>query len=267
MRSVSYRDDPDRLIGARVGSPLSSASALAKTSLHRMCLRCVRLQIDSCSSRKVSRRDHNVGLSVWNVSDTSGARERQSAAWQRRCRQGNYRHHMLKEIHEQPKVIRDTLEGRLTKTRVLEPAFGVRAGEIFDRVKSVTIVACGSSFYAASIAKCGSRVSRTCRATLKLQARYRYRGVAVAPKMFVTIFAVRRNSGHVGGAADREERGLRGNVDDLQRRDEFAGPRIDLALMLEAGAKSVLHRRKRLRRSWLTVSADDPARAAPWSLC
>ena len=66
---------------------------------------------------------------------------------------GNYRHHMLKEIHEQPKVIRDTLEGRLTKTRVLEPAFGVKAAAIFDRVKSVTIVACGSSYYTGSIAQ------------------------------------------------------------------------------------------------------------------
>ncbi len=93
---------------------------------------------------------------------------------------GNYRHHMLKEIHEQPKVVRNTLEGRLTKTRVLEPAFGVKAGPIFDRVKSVTIVACGSSFYTGVDREIlDRRRSPVCRVTSKSPANIAIGGVAV----------------------------------------------------------------------------------------
>ena len=52
---------------------------------------------------------------------------------------------MLKEIHEQPVAIADTLEGRINRGRVLEASFGPEASEIFDAVKSVQIIACGTS--------------------------------------------------------------------------------------------------------------------------
>ena len=58
---------------------------------------------------------------------------------------GEYRHYMLKEIHEQPRAIADTLEGRIYQGKVLEAAFGNGASEIFDQIKGVHIIACGTS--------------------------------------------------------------------------------------------------------------------------
>ena len=60
---------------------------------------------------------------------------------------------MLKEIYEQPAVIRETLDGRVRKTKLLENAFGVNAPAIFDKVKHVQFVACGTSYHACHVAK------------------------------------------------------------------------------------------------------------------
>jgi len=66
---------------------------------------------------------------------------------------GVYRHYMLKEIHEQPQAVAETLEGRIAGGRVLEEAFGPEAKNVFDKVKSVQIIACGTSFHAGLVAR------------------------------------------------------------------------------------------------------------------
>jgi len=66
---------------------------------------------------------------------------------------GGYRHFMLKEIHEQPRAIADTLEGRIGNGRVLPAAFGVEAEALFSRVRRVQIVACGTSYHAGMVAR------------------------------------------------------------------------------------------------------------------
>ena len=65
-------------------------------------------------------------FTVWNAANRAVVRttvrvEHSSDASEK----GNYHHYMEKEIHEQPRAIRDTLETRLGRTRVLEPAFGI----------------------------------------------------------------------------------------------------------------------------------------------
>jgi len=64
-----------------------------------------------------------------------------------------YAHYMKKEIHEQTRAITETLEGRLGADSVLELPFGENAREIFDRTKELKIIACGTSYYAASVAR------------------------------------------------------------------------------------------------------------------
>ncbi len=65
---------------------------------------------------------------------------------------GQYRHFMLKEIHEQPRAIAQTLEERIAGGKLLDAAFGPGAAEIFKRVKAVHIAACGTSFHAGVVA-------------------------------------------------------------------------------------------------------------------
>jgi glucosamine--fructose-6-phosphate aminotransferase (isomerizing) len=66
---------------------------------------------------------------------------------------GEYRHFMLKEINEQPRVIKATMEGRVTESRVLEQALGTEAGDLLKDVRHVQIIACGTSYHAGMVAR------------------------------------------------------------------------------------------------------------------
>ena len=101
---------------------------------------------------------------------------------------GTYQHFMLKEIHEQAQVIQDTLDGRISKVHVLEEAFGVNAKFIFDKVKSVQIVACGTSFHAGQVAKYWFESIAKIPCQVDIASDYRYRDIIVQPgTLFLTI--------------------------------------------------------------------------------
>ena len=89
---------------------------------------------------------------------------------------GEYRHYMLKEIHEQPQAIAETLEGRIADHHVLEAAFGPQAAAVLDRVRSVQIVACGTSFHAGLVARnwFEGLAGVPCRVEVASEFRYRH---------------------------------------------------------------------------------------------
>ena len=66
---------------------------------------------------------------------------------------GEYRHFMLKEIFEQPEVMSNVLEGRISGDRLLEQCFGTEAGTLFDKTKNVLILACGTSYHSGMVAR------------------------------------------------------------------------------------------------------------------
>lgn len=101
---------------------------------------------------------------------------------------GEYAHYMLKEIYEQPIAIADTLEGRLGKDTVLDSSFGPKAIEIFDKIKSIQIVACGTSYHAALIAKYGIESVTSLPVNVEVASEFRYRKVVVQPDaLLITI--------------------------------------------------------------------------------
>jgi glucosamine--fructose-6-phosphate aminotransferase (isomerizing) len=101
---------------------------------------------------------------------------------------GQYQHFMLKEIHEQPRAIADTLQERVANGRLLEAAFGPLATEVFRRTKNVHIVACGTSFHAASVARYFIEQIAKLPCHVDIASEYRYRNPLVPPdSLFVTI--------------------------------------------------------------------------------
>ncbi len=101
---------------------------------------------------------------------------------------GTYRHFMLKEIFEQPQVVKATLNGRMTDKQVLEQTLGTAAKEILDKVQAVQIIACGTSYHAGLVARywIEDLVGIPCQ--VEVASEYRYRKVVVAPNtLFVTI--------------------------------------------------------------------------------
>ncbi|GIX35889.1 MAG: glutamine--fructose-6-phosphate aminotransferase [isomerizing] [Lysobacteraceae bacterium] len=101
---------------------------------------------------------------------------------------GEFRHYMLKEIHEQPQAVADTLEGRILADRVLPGIFGSEADAVLERVRNVQIVACGTSFHAGLVARywIESLAGIPCQAEIASEFRYR-NPVVVDDTLFVTI--------------------------------------------------------------------------------
>jgi len=101
---------------------------------------------------------------------------------------GPYQHFMLKEIHEQPRAIADTLQERVAGGRLLEAAFGPAATEILARTRNVHIVACGTSYHAASVARYFIEQISKVPCAVDIASEYRYRKPLVPPNsLFVTI--------------------------------------------------------------------------------
>jgi glucosamine--fructose-6-phosphate aminotransferase (isomerizing) len=126
------------------------------------------------------------------IDDATGARAvraiRESDLPADAVERGQYRHFMLKEIHEQPRAIAQTLEERIAGGRLLDAAFGPGAQQVFKKVKAVHIAACGTSFHAGLVASyC---IEQICRipARIEISSEYRYRDPVVTPDtLFVTI--------------------------------------------------------------------------------
>jgi len=101
---------------------------------------------------------------------------------------GDYAHYMLKEIHEQPQAIAQTLEERVAGGKLLEAAFGPAAMEVLRNTEAVQIVACGTSWHAGCVAR--YFIEQICRLPcwVDIASEFRYRN-PVVPKhtLFVSI--------------------------------------------------------------------------------
>ncbi|SDX39788.1 glutamine--fructose-6-phosphate transaminase (isomerizing) [Thiocapsa roseopersicina] len=182
--------DPEHLVAARQGSPLvigvgfgehfiaSDVFALLPVTHRFIFLEEGDIAELTRESVRIWDRDGNLVVRPVKTSAVSAdAAER-----------GEYRHFMLKEIFEQPRAIADTLEGRLVGTRVLPESFGNLAPEVFARVKAVTLVACGTSYHAALVARYWIEALAGLPCTVEVASEYRYRKQVVpSDALFVTL--------------------------------------------------------------------------------
>ena len=101
---------------------------------------------------------------------------------------GDYAHYMLKEIHEQPQAIADTLEGRIAGGRILTQIFGVDADALLRATESVHIIACGTSYHAGLVARYWIEQLAGVPCTAEIASEYRYRDPVVKKgTLFLTI--------------------------------------------------------------------------------
>jgi glucosamine--fructose-6-phosphate aminotransferase (isomerizing) len=101
---------------------------------------------------------------------------------------GQYAHFMLKEIHEQPRAVADTLQERVANGRLLEAAFGPAATEVFAKTEAVHIVACGTSYHAGFVARYLIEQLANIPCSVEIASEFRYRSPVVPRNtLFVTI--------------------------------------------------------------------------------
>ena len=151
--SFLFRDHPDLIIGARMGAPLTvgygegenylGSDALALAPLTQ------RIAYLDEGDWVVATRDN---VQIYDRDNQPVKREIvQSGATAEEISKGNYPHFMLKEIFEQPLVVAQTLQSyvRAFDGEVTMPDTSLDLAGI----KRVTIVACGTSYYAGMVAK------------------------------------------------------------------------------------------------------------------
>ena len=101
---------------------------------------------------------------------------------------GRFKHFMLKEIYEQPDVIRRTVEGHVGSNGILLESFGADLGKTLAEIKAIDIVACGTSYHAGLIAKHWIEEHLNLPVAVEVASEYRYRHVVVPDDaLFVTI--------------------------------------------------------------------------------
>ena len=186
--AVISQQDPTRIIVARVGCPAviglgvdenfvaSDVAALLPVTRRFMFLEEGDVAEVTRTTVRIIDRDGKQVARVLRESELSA-----DAA-----EKGPYAHFMLKEIHEQPLAVANTLQERVANGRLLEAAFGPAATQVFARADSVHIVACGTSFHAGIVAQ--YFIEQICRIPCRVEiaSEYRYRN-PVVPKNAVLV--------------------------------------------------------------------------------
>jgi glucosamine--fructose-6-phosphate aminotransferase (isomerizing) len=188
--AVMSQNDPDRIVLAREGCPVviglgkdenyvaSDVAALLPVTRRFIILeegdvaeiRRTSVRILDGNGNTVQRPAHESELSADSAE------------------KGSFPHYMLKEIHEQPRAVAQTLQERVAGGKLLEAAFGPAATAVFARTEAVRIVACGTSFHAASVAK--YFIEQICRLPcwVEIASEYRYRNPVVPRNtLFVSV--------------------------------------------------------------------------------
>ena len=151
---VINKDDPDKIIAARNGSPLviglgedenfvgSDASAIMEHTRNILYLDDDEIAEISSDEYKIRHIEHDNEI-IKDVEEIEFTLEQ--------IEKGNYKHFMLKEIFEQPTSITESIRGRIDSNN------SVRLGGIYDWTQEIIekdhiyITACGTSWHAAQI--------------------------------------------------------------------------------------------------------------------
>ncbi len=185
--AIIFSGDEKLMIGARRGSPLAlgiggdemflGSDAIALASLTKMVV-----YLDDGDWVVLTDKDYM----IFDESGMEVRREvRQTEITGAAIGKGGYRHFMLKEIYEQPQVIGDTLHALVNpNTRAVTlPELGLDP----NRIKKVTLIACGTSYYACLVAKYWLEQIARISTEVDIASEFRYRE-GVMPEGGVALF-------------------------------------------------------------------------------
>ena len=179
--AIAFRQHPDMLIGARLGSPLVVGYGEGETYLGS----------DALALAPLTQKITYLEEGDWVVITKGGARifdsenravEREvvsSGASAVAIEKGNYRHFMQKEIFEQPTVVAQTLRSYI---RQVDQSVALPQIDFdLSAINRVTIVACGTSYYAGMVAKYWFEQFARLPVDIDVASEFRYRDPVLEP--------------------------------------------------------------------------------------
>ncbi|WP_042013369.1 glutamine--fructose-6-phosphate transaminase (isomerizing) [Aeromonas fluvialis] len=236
---MDSRDD-SRVVVARSGSPLVIGRGIGENFIasDQMALLPVTRRfifLEEGDVAEVTRRDVHIfdsnGNAVVRV-------EQESELSHDAGDKGEYRHYMLKEIHEQPKAITNTLEGRLGSDHVVVESFGNGARAIFDKVEHVQIVACGTSYHSGMVARYWFEEIAGVSCDVEIASEFRYRKSVVRPNsLLVTLSQSGETADTLAALRLAKESGYMSSLAICNVPGSSLVRESDLAFMTRAGAE------------------------------
>ncbi len=183
--------DPEILVGVRSGAPLvvglgESQQFLASDTL----------ALQDWTDRFIYLAEGDIvalqahKITCYNVAGVEVQRTIHQKKLQKSARdKGSYRHFMLKEIFEQPEVIRQTFDEYLSVGSLSDQAFGPAAATLFKEVQHIQVIACGTSYYAGMIAGLWLEDIAGIACAVEIASEFRYRKRVLLPNTLLVCIS------------------------------------------------------------------------------
>ncbi len=182
--------EPGTLAGARLGSPLVVGYGEGENYFGSDVQALIPLtrNFSYLEEGDVAQINRD-GVRIVDANGNAVTRAVRVSTWDADAAQkGEYAHYMLKEIHEQPQSVADTLEGRISGGKILTQIFGVDAEQLLAATDAVHIIACGTSYHAGLVARYWIEQLAGIPCTAEIASEYRYRDPVVRQgTLFLTI--------------------------------------------------------------------------------
>ena len=237
---IMDKQDPQRIIVARSGSPLVIGLGIGENFIasDQMALLPVTRRfmfLEEGDVAEISR----TSIKVYDQTGAPVEREVvESDVEHDAGDKGGYRHYMLKEIHEQPSVIRNTLQGRLSDTGISPNIFGHGADQILAGIKHVQIIACGTSYHSGMTARYWLEQYANVSCNVEIASEFRYRKSFVHPNsLIVTISQSGETADTLAALRLAKQQGYSASLTICNVPGSSLVRESDLAFMTLAGAE------------------------------
>ena len=237
---VMDRTDRERLVVARSGSPLVVGLGLGENFIASD-----QLALFPVTRRFMFLEEGDVAeitrtsVSVFDSEGQAVSRNAKESDIEHDAGdKGQYRHYMLKEIHEQPDAIANTLEGRLGEHKLNLDILGKEGMETLNKTQAVQIVACGTSYHGAMVARYWFEELAGIPCRVEIASEFRYRKFFVPDNcLFVTISQSGETADTLAALQLAKEQGYMASLSICNVPGSSMVRESDIALMTRAGAE------------------------------
>ncbi len=186
---VICADEPDKIIAAKKASPmivgLGEGETYLASDIPAIIGKTKRVYIIEDDEFVVIKSDSVV------ITDFAGnpiAKEIFEVTWDvEAAEKGGYEHFMLKEIHEQPTALRETLRGNIKNNMIDLSDLGI--DDIFTDVEKIYIVACGTAYHAGLVGRTVLEKLARISVETDIASEFRYRDILWNPKSVMMVIS------------------------------------------------------------------------------
>ncbi len=235
---VVCKEAPDTLISCRKGSPLVIGVGIGEyfiasdiAALLPVTQRFIFLEEGDIAEIKTD------SLVIYDKNDQVVERPiKESQLKSDSVDKGQYRHYMMKEIYEQPWALSQVLEGRFLENRLQDNAFGHNAADVFDEIKAIQILACGTSYHAGLTAKYWFEKLARVPCNIDVASEFRYRQPVIPDNtLVVTISQSGETADTLAALLEAKKLGVKYALTICNAPESSLVRESDLVLMTRAG--------------------------------